>query len=258
MIVACESCGTKFRLDPKRFKSAKSKVRCSRCGHMFMVSVGKVDEPVLPDISREVSLSDDREEAFSPPPFPAPSPLPPSRKRSWRVPLIVAGIAAVLIAAGAFWILNPQRPFTSNGGSGEKDAGVSAPAVSSLKVLNTTQAYFLENAHAGQIFVVEGEAVNESPKSASFVLIEGKIHGIDDAPILTQRCFLGNVLSREELSRLNINDIQNRMMNREGKNLINVKIKTGQKTPFMLVFHNLPELKTLSDYRIEVISAQFN
>ena len=61
MIITCESCKTRFRLDPRLIKGLSTKVRCSRCQHVFFVSreddlaIDQVIlEPELPD--REVSL----------------------------------------------------------------------------------------------------------------------------------------------------------------------------------------------------------
>jgi hypothetical protein len=65
-------------------------------------------------------------------------------------------------------------------------------------------------------------------------------------------------MTRDELARLNMTEIQNRMMYREGKGLGNVKIPTGKRVPFMLVFHNLPELKALSDYSVEIVSSKYD
>ena len=127
-----------------------------------------------------------------------------------------------------------------------------------IKVLDTTQAFFLENSHAGQIFVVEGEVENQSAKPASFILMEGKLYNTTNRVAITQRCYAGNAMSRDELSRTNITEIQSRMMNREGKSLSNVKIPPGKRVSFMLVFHNLPELKALSDYSVEVVSSKLD
>ena len=37
MIVACESCNTHYNLDKSILKSTGSKVRCSKCSHVFVV-----------------------------------------------------------------------------------------------------------------------------------------------------------------------------------------------------------------------------
>ncbi|MEN6484313.1 MAG: DUF3426 domain-containing protein [Syntrophobacteraceae bacterium] len=129
------------------------------------------------------------------------------------------------------------------------------PAVT---IMDSTRAYFLENAHAGQIFVVEGEVSNESSRPISFILLEGKLYTTNNQIAQTQRCYPGNGMPRNELAQLNVTEIQNRMMHREGKNLTNVNIAPSKRIPFMLVFHNLPEMDALGDYSIEVISAKFD
>src|SRR5512137_2159122 len=38
MIIQCEQCRTKFRLDDAKIKEGGVKVRCSKCKHVFLVS----------------------------------------------------------------------------------------------------------------------------------------------------------------------------------------------------------------------------
>jgi predicted Zn finger-like uncharacterized protein len=247
MVVTCEVCNAKFRLDPERLKGPKSKVRCSRCGHVF-TPVQEEEELV------HVDLADDMEYATKAPlpPTPPPTPTQPSRIKEGRPWTRWLGwVALVLIVGlGGLGLMNYL-------GSHSEDKAVPAlPETPLLKVLDSTQAFFLENAHAGQIFVVEGEVENQSAKPVSFILLEGKLYNTTNRVAITQKCFAGNAMTREELSRLNMAEVQNRMMNREGKTLSNVKIPSGKRVSFMLVFHNLPELKALSDYSVEVVSSK--
>jgi len=69
---------------------------------------------------------------------------------------------------------------------------------------------------------------------------------------------VGNTLTRKEIANLKLSEIQDRIMYREGKNMKNVKIPPAGKVPFMLVFHNLPEMSTLSNYSVNVISSKFD
>lgn len=46
MIVECENCGTKFKVDPDRIKDEGSKVRCSKCRHTFMLYRPDQEEPL--------------------------------------------------------------------------------------------------------------------------------------------------------------------------------------------------------------------
>lgn len=48
MIVACEQCESRFRLDDSLLKDEGSKVRCSRCGHVFLVRPPR-EEPQEPE-----------------------------------------------------------------------------------------------------------------------------------------------------------------------------------------------------------------
>lgn len=263
MIVTCESCNSKFRLDPDKLKKEKNKVRCSRCGHVFMVSRKEAPSRDEEDMDLLGSVDSYEEEGFeepeteeirsTPPPFTAANiPLKPGRKGTLRTALL--GLV-LLVAVGSlvFWFTSDRTP---------RQAGAPLPGGDTeqalVTILDSTQAYFLQNSPAGQIFVVEGEAINESSRPVSFVLLEGKLYTTRNTVALSQRCYAGNVMSREDLTSLPITEIQNRMMNREGTELSNVHIPPGSRVPFMLVFHNLPELSTLSDYSIEVLSSKIN
>jgi hypothetical protein len=168
-------------------------------------------------------------------------------------PFVVVGL--LVLSALGLWLTTqgPLGPGTTSQNK-EAPAEVVQPVVT---IVDSTQAFFLQNPQAGQIFLVEGEILNESARPVSFVLLEGRLYTKGNQVAQSQRCYAGNLMTREELVKLSMNDIQNRMMNREGKELSNVHIPPGKRVPFLLVFHNLPELDSLSDYSVEVISAKF-
>lgn len=257
MIVTCESCKTKFRLDPSRLKKEESKVRCSRCGHVF--NVQRPQEEVLLKVDVPQEKLDFEDDFLATPPPRDPTSLYFSKKKSRTGRFIWPALSALVVLAGLFWLGGGFSGLLSSSKTENNQFGATG-AVEQPKVTipDTTQAYFLENTHLGQIFVIEGEVENESPKPVSFIMIEGRLYGSDNRVVQSQRCFSGNVLKREELMRLNITEIQNKMMNREGQNLSNVHIVSAKRVPFMLVFHNLPELDSLSDYSVEVISAKMD
>jgi predicted Zn finger-like uncharacterized protein len=259
MIISCESCNTKFRLDPARFKGPRSKVRCSRCGHVFyVVKPGGETDTVFINLEDTVQPVVERK-ATPPPSSRAPSSTPSvaGRKKGKLRPYFLAVIAVVVVGAALFGFFR-SGIFSSSSETAppEKVADVKKVEEAAITISSATQAYFLENKHAGQLFVVEGEVVNEGHKAVSFILLEGKLYTTDSNVSQSQKAFCGNVTTREELTSLSITEIQNRMMNREGKNMVNVHVPPQGKVPFTLVFHNLPELDLLSDYSVEVISSQ--
>ena len=252
MIVTCEFCKTKFRLDPERMKGTKIKARCSRCGSVFEVFKQSEEKSFIgsdflderPAFTRERIAPSSGMAGRVPPPKP--------RRRHRNNPLLWL---IVLIAAGAGLFTLFEKGYFSGLFKKSSDGSVAGKMQRSPTILqDTVQAYFLENVHAGQIFVVKGEAVNDFSEPISFILLEGEIYNTKSEVIQTQKAFAGNVLTQEELTDLSIEEIQNRLMNREGKDLQNVHISSQRRIHFMLVYHDLPSLESLTDYSIEVVS----
>ncbi|MCE5334186.1 MAG: zinc-ribbon domain-containing protein [Desulfobacteraceae bacterium] len=251
IVIACESCGSRFRLDSEKLNKPRNKVRCSRCKHVFYVEPPEEDGLIHIEISEE-------EGSFVPGAAPqqvgkAVAPETGARSSMTRK-VLFGGVAALLVLIITLYFTLSSSILTS----GVKKTVPKEPAQPTVTIMESLQAYYLENIHAGQLLVIEGEVLNESPKPVSFVLVEGKLFNSNDVVAQIQRCYLGNVLSRKEIANLKLTEIQDRMMNREGKNLKNVRIPPASKVPFMLVFHNLPEISSLSNYSVDVISSQFD
>lgn len=249
IVITCESCGAQFRLDSARLTKPENKVRCTKCRHVFLVE--RPDEDAL--IYIEVSTGED---GFIPGSIPQPAastPAVPKSRFTGRIALLAALPILALIAIALYF--NSQNSLLN--GSAEKPVP-KEPIQPTVTILDTVQAFYLENVHAGQVLVIEGEVLNESSKPVSFVLIEGKLFANNEKVAQVQRCFSGNSLTRKDISNLKLAEIQERMMNREGKNLKNVRIPPAAKVPFVLVFHNLPEINTLSNYTVDVISSKFD
>ena len=250
MVITCESCGARFRLDSEKLDKPRNKVRCSKCKNIFMVE--QPDEDGL--IHIEIS---DEESAFIPGTIHEEigKAAAPAKREGWSLKkkILIAGAAAILILVIVAFVFGPGRSLLFST-SKSPPAGPAKPVVT---ITDSVQAYYLENVHSGQVLVIEGEVLNESSKPVSFVMIEGKLFNSKDTVAQIQRCYVGNSFTRKEISNLNLSEMQEKMMNREGKNLKNVRIPPAGKAPFMLVFHNLPEMSTLSNYSVNVISSKF-
>lgn len=250
MVITCESCGARFRLDSDKLNKPRNKVRCSKCKKVFEVE--QPDEDGL--IHIEIS---DEESVFIPGAVPQQSsrPAAPEAKKEWlsKKKILFASVACVLIVIALALVLGPGRSLLSPAAK----TSSREPSQPIVTIMDSVQAYYLENVHSGQVLVIEGEVLNESSKPVSFVMIEGKLYNNNDTVSQVQRCYVGNSLTRKEIANLKISEIQDKIMYREGKNLKDVKIAPAGKVPFMLVFHNLPEMSTLSNYSVNVISSKF-
>lgn len=270
MLVSCELCGTKYRVDPKRLHKDRVKARCSRCGHTFVVRRSEEPEPddfdpslMAAEPARPSEHEDEEEErdadAAIPVARPEPRVLrPPVTQKETPtkrlIPFAVLAVLLLAIAGAGYYFYSKGLIFQKK--EKVQSSSVGSPGIPQVTIDPDIRAYFLENLSAGQIFVVEGKAVNESGGPVSFVLVEGKLYTTEKQPAQVQKAYCGNTMSRDELMRLDMTQIQNVMMNREGKDLSNIHIPSMGKVPFMIVFHNLPELSLLSDYSVEVINAQ--
>jgi predicted Zn finger-like uncharacterized protein len=260
MIVICEGCQTRFRLDPGRIRGPAGKVRCSRCGHIFQVIKEEIPgEPEILETDTAMEMDDDdfRSSVKRPHPRPLipPRPVHKARQRKLNTRSLVWLGVVLLLAAGTFLLL--RKSFFPNPETasvvGVKRSLTIAAQKPNITILEPVQAYFLENENIGQIFIVEGAVRNDYTSPVSFVLLEGKLYTTDSKVYQTQKFYCGNVMSREELTRLKVADLQNRMMNREGKDLVNVHIAPQGQVACMVVFHNLPGMHQLSDYSIGVV-----
>lgn len=253
MIVKCEFCKTKFRLDLERVKSQRVRVRCSRCGNVFEVSKPSEEPNILNNSFVEPRPSFSREKGMPASVVPGRTTPPASRRQSRpgrRNPFFWI-IVFIIIGTGFYALLKYDYLGDLFGTSLNSVAKREfAPTI----VSDSVQAYFLDNKQAGQIFVVKGDVVNNSPEPASFILLEGEIYNSKGETTQNQRCFAGNEMTQEELTHLAVAEIQNQMMNREGRDLKNVHIPPQGRVPFMLVYHNLSNLENLTDYSVEVVS----
>lgn len=277
MIVTCESCGTKFKVDTTKVKKDKIKVRCSRCRHVFTLDLAPAgdeqqksekvivlddsfDDDVEKVSARTETASDDfpplsdetEEEIDKASERISKKPLAAKRPSYFAVnKLVVVGIVILAIAG-----LLGYKYLSKKSGTIQPEQDLSQPTKATVQLNPQTQAFFIENVQVGQILVVQGEVTNKSNTNISFVLLEGKLIGTNGKPLLSQRFYAGNIMTKEELAQLTVDKIQERMMRREGNNLSNVRIKPGDKVSFMVVFYNLPPIDELSDYSIEFVSAE--
>lgn len=257
VVITCESCGARFRLDADKLTKSRNKVRCSKCKNVFSV------EQPGDDALIHIEISDGENDLF-----PGdigggeggelPGAPPAARKKKSSLGKILMIILPLLILSGGGIYLGFSGKSGLLGNTATRPASPKEPQQPSVTMLDTVQAYYLENINVGQVLVIEGEVMNESSKPVSFILIEGKLFGSNDKVAQVQRCYSGNSLTRKEIANLKPSEIQDRMMNREGKNMKNVRVPPAGKVPFMLIFHNLPEINSLNNYSVDVISSKFD
>ena len=112
MVITCESCGAKFRLDSDKLNKPRNKVRCSKCKNIFVVE--QPDEDGL--IHIEIS---DEESVFIPGTVPEQiaKPAVSKAKKEWlsNKKILFAAVACLLILIALGLVFGPGRSLLTSG-----------------------------------------------------------------------------------------------------------------------------------------------
>jgi len=95
--------------------------------------------------------------------------------------------------------------------------------------------------------------INNYPDKRSFIRIKSNILGSKGTVVKNMIVYAGNPISDKELLSLSMEEIDNRLRDKLGKNKINTNILPNSSVPFMIVFSNLP--KDVSEFEVEAISS---
>lgn len=103
------------------------------------------------------------------------------------------------------------------------------------------------------IFVAKGTVTNNYPGIRSFIKIRSNILDSRGNVVRSKTVYAGNLLSDEELRSLSMEEIDDRLRNKSGKNKANVNILPFSSVPFMVIFDELP--KGVSEFAVEAVSS---
>lgn len=230
MIVQCEQCEKKFKLNPDLIKDSGVRVRCSNCQYVFKVAPPKpVKAPAAPLISQEMQIP------------PASGRRSGSRLLFFLIPLLViAGGAALWLYFP--WPLRP-KPVTKSTG------------VEQLHLLET-RGYFVDNQQAGQLFVIQGRVRNEFSSPRRWIHLRAKLYTSDGQTARQLDFYAGIIISDKQLRSMSLEDLLGLIKKppsaQEGGRIIPAQ----QEVSFTVPFGDLPELTKLSDYSVEIVASQ--
>jgi hypothetical protein len=124
--------------------------------------------------------------------------------------------------------------------------------------LNTTiSGRFVNNADAGLLFVITGNARNDYRNPRDFIKVTGKLFTKGKTLAKEKTVYAGNTLTDMELSDLSMDMINERLSRRSGDKGINTGVGSGQTIPFMVVFSELPQdLDQLEEYSVAAAGSQ--
>jgi predicted Zn finger-like uncharacterized protein len=245
--IRCDQCGTTYQLDEALLGPTGSKVRCSRCAHVFWV-----DSPVGPGKLSEEELEKE---------FPQPSEEEVMASLKPRSPgKILQGVGRFLLfflAAASIRVLylqhhHPDQPFSA---IARKTFFLPTDIMGNQRfALQRLSRYFLDNQRMGKIFVVEGEVLNNYSEARELVKIRGTLQQSNRKPQASREVYAGWFLTPEELGKLSFEEI-NRLPQRLSERFSSgAVIPPSKAAPFMIVFPR--PAGELTHVTVEVMSSR--
>jgi predicted Zn finger-like uncharacterized protein len=188
--------------------------------------------------------------------------LPPlsisSRRKGrsiWFISAATISVLAVVALSGAGLYLLQNGPAAVEKfdklhlGFVGKWFGMESPEEGRIVIKNPL-ASFVQNKEAGELFVVQGQAVNTFKKSRASIHVKVSIFDKKGAVIMQKTAYCGNKLSTEQLASLPMSRIDSIQNNQFGDSLSNLGVKPGQAINFVVALANVP--KDAADFGVEV------
>ncbi|MDY6972003.1 MAG: DUF3426 domain-containing protein [Thermodesulfobacteriota bacterium] len=291
MIIECEKCRTKFRLDETLLKKEGSKVRCSLCKHIFRAyppNPVSTEEAEITDFGLEQGLEATLIEES--PPFDVeegtdaerpgngasleeesstvdteedsvedaegvPGVYPQKKSSKSRFLLILAGIILLVLigAAVAIMFLAPGLIPDSLSISRPQDKHEITDAGANRLKITPVNGSFVESKRAGRLFVIRGMVKNDYPMTRKFILVKGCLLNDKGQEVKTEFAYAGNTFDEQEIKVLPLEEIKKAMKDRYGMDRKNFSVAPTTAVPFTIVFENLPE--DMSEFTVEPYSS---
>jgi predicted Zn finger-like uncharacterized protein len=175
--------------------------------------------------------------------------------KSSRLFLILGLVIVLLACAGAgvyflrpaFLGLGPEVP-------SPPAASGSAPRAGAAQIaLENVRQYFVPNEKEGQLFIIEGKAVNRFPEARELIRLKASLFDRQGNEVSSKEFMCGNVVSLYQLQVSSKEDIDAALSAKVGILTNNTNIQPGASVPFMAVFYQAPE--SVEEFGLEVIQS---
>jgi predicted Zn finger-like uncharacterized protein len=176
--------------------------------------------------------------------------LPPlsiaSRRKGISMISIALMVAALLIiltlAATGFYFFKGQSGMPTIQGFGVLANWFKQDVKTGGEIaIKDLEGAYLVNIDEGEIFVVRGEAFNNSKKPRTAVQVKGIIYGANGKMLAEKSVYCGNVLSNDQLVTFPIGTIEKSLNNQISSSLNHLVVQSGKGIPFTIVFKNIPQ-----------------
>jgi len=249
MVIVCEGCGARFRMNHALFLDAKgARIRCRKCGGHIEVRHPEAS-PDAPDAApagepdAAAELDSSREEHATEM-APLKQRLRASSRRGPSMPtiflLVVPGI--LLLAGSAFFFRDTKpaqellRKFFPPSGSGNTASAVEKPTYE----IRDMESSYAKASIGGNLFVIRGRVANVGKGPSRGIRVQATLLDKDNQALVNSTVFAANLVDNTMLRHANRTLIEGFLSLRYGERGVNRDIPAGNSLPFMVVFFDPP------------------
>ena len=176
-------------------------------------------------------------------------------RKSGKTGLILGLLLVLLVCVGAgVYFFRPALLGLGTEPPAPPAASGAAPREGAAQIaLENVRQYFVPNEKEGQLFIIEGKAVNRFPEARELIRLKASLFDSQGKEVAAQEFMCGNVVSLYQLQVSSKADIEAALTAKVGILTNNTNIQPGASVPFMTVFFHAPE--SVEEFGLEVIQS---
>ncbi|ACV68154.1 DUF3426 domain-containing protein [Desulfohalobium retbaense] len=250
MIITCPNCEAQFQLAADRLSEKTVRVRCTWCGHVF---VPEQESQPAPTEMASNSFGPESEEEESGVADTSSAPRRPSR---WRLAMLLLLLILVLAGAGWYYWGGLQGVPFLPGDQNPQQTAVTPPTDAELSKieLRDVRQYFVDNEKLGDLFVIEGKAVNTFAEPKGLIKIEAQLFDANSTVVAEKTLLCGNTVSLFQLQVLSRDKLESALSAKVGVLTKNTSVPPQESVPFMAVFFSPPS--SVEEFGLRVVQAK--
>ncbi len=235
MIITCPSCDRKFNLPDDAIKSPLQKLKCSKCGHMFMLNKEEPEhEPPKTEPVEKTLPTTAPDRLLEPEPEVLQEQQPRSRKG--LIGLVIVLVLLAALGAGFYYY------WTEYLGAGDRWLAI--------KNMEGQEIVTRED----KAFFISGVVVNGSTKPRKYLILRAKLYDKDGAVLAEKDIVAGLSLTKEEVASMQKPDIEKKVNDFKLSGGENFKVGSKKQVPFSIVFFD-EGFDRAKEFTIEIIDS---
>jgi predicted Zn finger-like uncharacterized protein len=284
MVIQCPECGTKYNVPDDKARPEGTPVRCSKCKHVFKIfpeesvetevsaggapeKSGEQSSPRAPESgeAQTRSYEPEQESREATPQDPGvrteeePAAAPGGKRTGFRVFLVL--VLLLCAGAAAALYMYPDLPRRIMDMATGKPA--TPPVVRQADQqersfeqigLTSIKQYFVKNEKIGQLFVLEGKAVNRSDAPLREIVVRAALFDGAGKEVLSGRTGCGSTVSLFQLQVLDREGLDAALKPGQTPDAADGLIRPGAEAPFMIVFYDPP--LEVREFGLEVVDVR--